>query len=95
MKNKKESEIVEVQEVKKSIDLKSQILPFVVGVLVGAVITTGIFLIIRKTDRPRNMPNFDNSGYTMRERPGGNGERTRRSPREKTNETTEETQTNQ
>ena len=96
MKNKKEKDIVEVQEVKepkKKINIKAQIIPFAIGLLVGAVITTGIFLIIRKTDKPKNMPNFDNSGYTMKERTGENGERTRKNPRGKTNETTEETQT--
>ena len=51
--------------------MKKEILMFIIGVLVGAVVTTEVFLIIRGNGRP-NMPEFDKSGFPSRI--GENGE---------------------
>lgn len=65
--NKKE--IIKEKETNKETSLKNndskknQIFAFVAGLLVGAIITTGVFLVIRTKDRPRNMPNFDPSTF--------------------------------
>ena len=58
---------------KKDIFNKTTIISFVIGLLVGSIITTGIFLMIRTNDRPKmpsgfdpstvNRSNFDKSKY--------------------------------
>lgn len=57
--------------------MKEKIVMFVIGVLVGAIITTGIFLIIRQNDRsklgemrgPRNMQIQNSENGNSSERP--------------------------
>ena len=46
----------------KKLEIKKMIIPFVIGLLVGCIITTGVFLIIRGNRIP-NMRNFDPSTF--------------------------------
>ena len=46
----------------KKLAIKQMIIPFVIGLLVGCIITTGVFLVIRSKQRP-NMRNFDPSTF--------------------------------
>ena len=53
-------------------NIKANILPFVIGILIGAIITTSVFLIIRSNRRP-NIPDFDKSGFPMKRDENGEG----------------------
>ncbi len=45
--------------------MKNKILPFVIGVLIGAIITTAGFLIYEKTNTNNRLPNRERSGEMM------------------------------
>ncbi len=45
--------------------MKNKILPFVIGILVGAIITTVGFLIYEKTNTNNMMPNRERAGEMM------------------------------
>ena len=51
--------------------MKNKILPFVIGILIGAIITTAGFLIYEKTNTNNMMPNRERAGEMMNR---GNGE---------------------
>jgi len=51
--------------------MKKHILTLIIGMLIGSIITTGVFLVLKKNDR-QGMPNFSESGFKMRE--GSDGE---------------------
>ena len=46
--------------------MKKQILTLIIGILIGAIITTGVFLVLKKNDRPSM--DFDRSNFPMRQR---------------------------
>ena len=85
--------------------MKNQIMTFIIGVLVGAIITTAIFLII-KPNNSCNVPNISKSNRSAeRIRPGNNNSipNTKRNKKDKnttsesnntTNENTLETNKN-
>ena len=62
--------------------MKKKILPFVIGVLVGAIIATAGFLIYEKTNTNNEMPNMERTREMMNrgdgeippDRPDGEGE---------------------
>ena len=45
--------------------MKEKILPFVIGILIGAIITTAGFLIYEKTNTNNRMPNRERAGEMM------------------------------
>lgn len=45
--------------------MKNKILPFVIGILVGAIITAAGFLIYEKTNTNNMMPNRERAGEMM------------------------------
>ena len=45
---------------------KKEILSFIIEVLVGAIVTTGVFLILKGNSRPK-MGDFDKSNFPSRE----------------------------
>ena len=45
--------------------MKNKILPFVIGVLVGAIIATAGFLIYEKTNNNNEMPNMERTREMM------------------------------
>ena len=48
------------------LNLKQNILTLIIGILIGAIITTGVFLIIKSNER-NNFPDFSNrSQYRVR-----------------------------
>ena len=47
--------------------MKKQILTLIIGILIGAIITTGVFLVLKNNDRP-SMGDFDRSNFPMRQR---------------------------
>ena len=61
--------------------MKNKILPFVIGILVGAIIATAGFLIYEKTNTNNMMPNRERAGEMMNrgdgetppDRPEGDG----------------------
>ena len=71
--------------------MKKQILTLIIGILIGAIITTGVFLVIKSNEKS-NMPSFDRSNFNMRER--NNSETKDIEKKEETNTTQEETQDN-
>ena len=85
--------------------MKNQIMTFIIGVLVGAIVTTAIFLII-KPNNSSNVPNISRSNRSAeRIRPGNNNStsNTKRNKKDKnttsesnntTNENTLDTNTN-
>ena len=100
MKKEVEKKDVEKKEVVNKKEVKQQLITFAIGVLVGAIITAGIFMIAspkqtkRMPDMGRfgNFTKFDENG-TRPERPSGerpNGNRpSRRGSRSNSNETIE------
>lgn len=62
--------------------MKKQILTLIIGILIGAIITTGVFLMIKSNEK-NNMPDMSNRTFERRER--GN-----RNATDETNEVTEE-----
>lgn len=42
-------------------EMKNQILMLIIGILIGAIITTGVFLIIKSNDNNK-MPSIDKNG---------------------------------
>ena len=74
--------------------MKNKILPFIIGILVGAIIATVGFLIYEKTNTNNMMPNKERTremmnrgdGETPPDRPEGNGEI--KSNRQKNNQNT-------
>ena len=62
--------------------MKNKILPFVIGVLVGAIIATAGFLIYEKTNTNNEVPNMERTREMMNrgdgeippDRPDGEGE---------------------
>ena len=74
--------------------MKKKILPFVIGILIGAIITTAGFLIYEKTNTNKRMPNKERAGEIMNrgdgetppDRPDGEGEM--KSNRQKNNQNT-------
>lgn len=66
--------------------MKKQILMLIIGILIGAVISTGVFLVLKRDDekqmnkmdrgeRPTTMDgNFINNGDKMRGRPDDNND---------------------
>ena len=60
---------------------KKEVLTLIIGILIGAIITTGVFLVLKSNDRPSfDMSNFDKSEFANR----------RKSLSEETEEKTEE-----
>lgn len=58
--------------------MKNKILTFIIGVLIGAIITTGFFLIYEKVNNNNSMPNGERpqmmkmeNGETPPEKPDG------------------------
>ncbi len=45
--------------------MKNKILPFVIGILIGAIITTAGFLIYEKTNTNNERPNRERAGEMM------------------------------
>ena len=45
--------------------MKKKILPFVIGILIGAIITTAGFLIYEKTNTNNGIPNRERTGEMM------------------------------
>ena len=45
--------------------MKKKILPYVIGILIGAIITTAGFLIYEKTNTNNKMPNRERAGEMM------------------------------
>ena len=71
--------------------MKNQIMTFIIGVLVGAIVTTAIFLII-KPNNSCNVPNISKSNRSgERIRPGNNNStsNTKRNKKDKNNTSTE------
>lgn len=67
--------------------MKKQIITLVIGVLIGAIITTGVFLIVK----PNNRRSLPNSSQTSRGKDAYNRERKNRvNSNTKNNETTSE-----
>ena len=52
--------------------MKKKILPFVIGILIGAIITTAGFLIYEKTNTNNKMPNRERAGEMMNRGDGEN-----------------------
>ena len=52
--------------------MKNKILPFVIGILVGAIITTAGFLIYEKTKANNRIPNRERAGEMMNHGDGEN-----------------------
>ena len=50
--------------------MKNKILTFVIGILVGAIITTAGFLIYEKTNTNNKIPNRERTGEMMNRRDG-------------------------
>ena len=46
--------------------MKNQLLTLIIGILIGSIITTGVFLIIKSNEKS-NMPSFDSSKIRSRE----------------------------
>lgn len=71
-------------------EIKKQMLTFAIGILLGAIIATGVFLVL-KSNNSNGSGNFnDRPAMTEGERPSG--ERGTRS-KDKTSETTDNSQT--
>ena len=51
--------------------MKKQILTLIIGMLIGSIITTGVFLILKSNQRP-NMSNFDMSNFDKSNFPSRN-----------------------
>ena len=47
--------------------MKKQILTFIIGLLVGAILSTGVFLVLKQNEKP-NMANFDRTNFPTREK---------------------------
>ena len=47
--------------------MKKQILTLIIGILIGAIITTGVFLMIKSNEK-NNMPDMSNRTFERRER---------------------------
>lgn len=69
--------------------MKKQVLTLIIGILIGSIITTGVFLVLKKNSLS-NIPNFDNSSFRERMQ---NGEGLR-SGGERNNEEIQEEQNN-
>ncbi len=77
--------------------MKNQIMTFIIGVLVGAIITTAIFLII-KPNNSCNVPNISKSNRSAeRIRPGNNNStsNTKRNKKDKNTTTESKNTTNE
>ena len=80
--------------------MKKKILPFVIGILIGAIITTAGFLIYEKTNTNKGMPNRERAGEMMNrgdgeappDRPDGEGGM--KSNRQKNNQNTTDSTSN-
>ena len=80
--------------------MKKKILPFIIGILVGAIITTVGFLIYEKTNTSNEMPNRERTeemmnrgdGETPPDRPDGEGGM--KFNRQKNNENTNDSTSN-
>ena len=74
--------------------MKNKILPFVIGILVGAIITTAGFLIYEKTNANNRIPNRERAGELINRGDGEtppdrpNGEGGIKSNRQKNNQNT-------
>ncbi len=74
--------------------MKNKILPFVIGVLIGAIIATAGFLIYEKTNTNNKIPNRERTGEMMNRGDGEippdrpNGEEGMKSNRQKNNQNT-------
>lgn len=65
--------------------MKNQIFTFIIGVLVGAIITTAVFLIV-KPNSSKKVPNFsgtNRSGERVRPNDGSSSSNTDRNKRDK------------
>lgn len=92
---KKEIEVKKEEKIEtkdKKENRKQAIFMFVCGLLVGAILTTGVFLVIRKNERP-NFDDLNKSSYGTRQRPDGTNRPSRGSRGTQNEETTQE-QTN-
>ena len=92
---KKEIEVKKEEKIEtkdKKENRKQAIFMFVCGLLVGAIITTGVFLVIRKNERP-NFDDLNKSSYCTRQRPDGRN-RPSKGSRGTQNEEIKEEQTN-
>ncbi len=80
--------------------MKNKILPFVIGILIGAIITTAGFLIYEKTNTNEMMPNRERAGKMMNRGDGEtppdrpDGEEGMKSNRQKNNQNTTESTSN-
>ena len=45
--------------------MKKQILTLIIGMLIGSIITTGVFLVLKNNERS-NMPGFNESNFRER-----------------------------
>ncbi len=80
--------------------MKKKILPFIIGILIGAIITTVGFLIYEKTNSNNMMPNRERTGEMMNrgdgetppDRPDGEGGM--KSNRQKSNQNTTDSTSN-
>ena len=80
--------------------MKKKILPFVIGILIGAIITTVGFLIYEKTNTNNMMPNRERAGEMMNRGDGEtppdrpDGEEGMKSNRQKNNQNTTDSTSN-
>ena len=78
--------------------MKNKILPFVIGILVGAIITTAGFLIYEKTNTNNMMTNRERAGEMMDrgdgENPPDRPEGGMKSNRQKNNQNTTDSTSN-
>ena len=80
--------------------MKNKILPLVIGILIGAIITTAGFLIYEKTNTNKGMPNRERVGEMMNRGDGENppdrpdGEGGMKSNRQKNNQNTTDSASN-
>ena len=80
--------------------MKKKILPFIIGLLIGTIITTAGFLIYEKTNTNNRIPNRERTGEMMNrgdgetppDRPDGEGEM--KSNRQKNNQNTTDSTSN-
>ena len=47
--------------------MKKEIITLIIGILIGAIVTTAVFLIIKANTKP-SFPDFDKSNFTMKKR---------------------------
>ena len=80
--------------------MKNKILPFVIGILVGAIITTVGFLVYEKTNTNNMMPNRERAGEMMNRGDGEtppnrpDGEEGMKSNRQKNNQNSTDSTSN-